>query len=89
MPFSILFFGFFLNADIATDAEQLSSSVYYTSVFDRYQNWEPETVGDWRLANDTVGDIGGWQYYSLEPSLKKQSDAFDPSKSDASRGLVK
>lgn len=81
--------GFFVASNITMAAEKSFSYNSYTSVFDSYQNWEPESFGDWRLANDTVGEIGGWQFYSREHSIKKQSNPADLGKSDLSRGVIK
>jgi len=38
----------------------------YRSVFDKYEEWEWLDFEDWPKANDTVGDIGGWQFYARE-----------------------
>jgi|SaaInl0LU_22_DNA_1037365.scaffolds.fasta_scaffold12393_3 hypothetical protein len=66
----ILLCGFFLPIHVAI-AEQPSSKTDFVSVFDSYQNWEPESFGDWRLANNIVSQIGGWRFYSREPSFKQ------------------
>ncbi len=37
------------------------------SVFERYQKFAPdEPLTDWRKANDTVREIGGWRVYLKE-----------------------
>ncbi|NQD37943.1 hypothetical protein HPT27_13005 [Permianibacter sp. IMCC34836] len=31
-----------------------------------YRAWSEQAVGDWRMANDRVGRIGGWKAYAAE-----------------------
>lgn len=38
----------------------------YNSAFEGYRPFAAEEVGDWRQANDTVRDIGGWRAYARE-----------------------
>lgn len=38
----------------------------YHSAFEGYRPFVAEEVGDWRKANDTVRDIGGWRAYARE-----------------------
>jgi hypothetical protein len=38
----------------------------YSSPLADYQRHSPQTPGNWREANDTVGRIGGWQAYAAE-----------------------
>lgn len=36
------------------------------SAFDGYRRYDDAPLVPWRLANDTVGRIGGWQAYARE-----------------------
>ena len=87
--FYIICVSFFVCTNITVATELASSDNNYTSVFDSYQNWELEGFGDWRLANDSVGEIGGWQFYSREQSLKEQNNSAELMSSGASKGGVK
>lgn len=50
----------------AAAASTASSSRSYQSAFDRYRAYRDEPVGDWRRANETVRQIGGWKAYARE-----------------------
>lgn len=47
----------------------------YHSAFEGYRPFGAEEVGDWRKANDTVRDIGGWRVYAREIQGGSQSPA--------------
>lgn len=49
-----------------------SPIVEYQSVFDRYQPFADEPLGDWKQANQTVHEIGGWRAYMQEAMQAKQ-----------------
>ena len=49
-----------------SNAESAIPILEYRSVFDKYEEWEWLDFEDWPKANDTVGDIGGWQFYARE-----------------------
>lgn len=38
----------------------------YQSAFDGYRAYRDQPVGDWRRANETVRQAGGWQAYARE-----------------------
>ncbi|MGV3573110.1 MAG: hypothetical protein ACO1PB_21150 [Ramlibacter sp.] len=38
----------------------------YNSAFEGYRAFSADEVGDWRKANDTVREIGGWRAYARE-----------------------
>lgn len=38
----------------------------YRSAFEGYRPFSADEVGDWRKANDTVREIGGWRAYARE-----------------------
>jgi hypothetical protein len=38
----------------------------YESAFEGYRPFSAEEVGDWRQANETVREIGGWRAYARE-----------------------
>ncbi|WP_304638966.1 hypothetical protein [Pseudomonas sp.] len=59
-------------------------SASYQSPLSAYRGFQPQESGDWRAANDTVAEIGGWQAYAAEvweagqaPSAEAESDS-DP-----------
>lgn len=49
----------------ATPAAQPTAAAY-DSAFEGYRPFASEEVGNWRQANDTVRDIGGWRAYARE-----------------------
>ena len=46
-------------------------SVDSPSVFDGYKPYTDEPLGNWKAANDNVGQIGGWREYAKQA---QQSD---------------
>lgn len=38
----------------------------YNSAFEGYRPFSPAELGDWRKANETVRDVGGWRAYARE-----------------------
>ena len=54
----------------------------YRSAFEGYQRYTDEKIVDWKQANDTVGQIGGWRAYSKEASQ-------DPSADNAAKPAVR
>ncbi len=38
----------------------------YSSAFEGYRPFSADEVGDWRKANETVREIGGWRAYARE-----------------------
>ena len=38
----------------------------YSSAFEGYRPFAADEVGDWRKANETVREIGGWRAYARE-----------------------
>lgn len=54
----------------------IASTFQYHSIFTQYQLFNEQPVLPWREANDTVGKIGGWQFYAREAS---QPDAVEKS----------
>lgn len=50
--------------------------VTYQSPLQSYRTFQPQTPGDWREANDTVGHIGGWQAYAAEVWEASQSETM-------------
>ena len=69
-PGCIALLGAFLvtifGVDKPANAEPVILIQEYRSVFDKYEEWEWLDFEDWPKANDTVGDIGGWQFYARE-----------------------
>lgn len=47
----------------------------YNSAFEGYRPFAAGEVGDWRKANDTVRDIGGWRAYAREIQGGAQSSS--------------
>lgn len=47
----------------------------YRSAFDGYQAFDEPPVAPWKVANETVGRIGGWRAYAQEASGDRQPSA--------------
>ena len=71
-PAFLLIAGIFSFSVAAKSEENLSNKNIYKSIFDSYENWEWEDTSDWIISNNTVDEIGGWQYYSREKSKDKK-----------------
>ena len=56
----------------AKSEENSTNKNIYKSIFDSYENWEWEDTSNWIISNNTVDEIGGWQYYSREKSEEKK-----------------
>jgi hypothetical protein len=62
-----------ISFSVAAKSEENSTNKnIYKSIFDSYENWEWEDTSDWIISNNTVDEIGGWQYYSREKSKEKK-----------------
>ena len=46
----------------------------YRSALEGYQPYTDEKTVNWKVANDTVGQIGGWRAYSKEASQDPSAD---------------
>ena len=53
-----------INPDVST-AEKRVELVYQSS-FKNFQRYSASDIEAWKLANDTVKDIGGWLEYAKE-----------------------
>lgn len=53
-------------AALAQTAAPPSAAPSYNSAFESYRPFFAEEVGDWRKANETVREIGGWRSYAKE-----------------------
>lgn len=53
-------------ARAAAPAITTQEALVYRSAFEGYRGHRPQPVESWRLANDRVGEIGGWQAYARE-----------------------
>ena len=51
-----------------------TTPVPYRSAFEGYQPYSDEKIVNWKQANDTVGQIGGWRAYSKEASQDSSAD---------------
>jgi hypothetical protein len=47
-------------------APATSQAAPYSSAFEGYRSFSADEVRDWRKANDTVREIGGWRAYARE-----------------------
>ena len=47
----------------------------YHSAFEGYRSFTDEPVGNWKAANDKVGQIGGWRVYAKEASSEGDAHA--------------
>ena len=52
-----------------------ASEIPYSSAFDGYRPFAAGEVGDWRRANETVREIGGWRAYAREIQRASQPPA--------------
>ena len=52
--------------------------VTYRPVFEGYQPYADQAVGNWRDANDTVGRIGGWREYAREVAAPGEAPSGAP-----------
>jgi len=51
----------------AAPAQSRETTQPFTSAYRNYRRFDPnEPLTDWRRANDTVREIGGWQAYAKE-----------------------
>ena len=46
----------------------------YRSAFEGYQRYSDEKIVNWKQANDTTGQIGGWRAYAKEASQDPSPD---------------
>ena len=46
----------------------------YHSAFEGYQRYSDEKIVNWKQANDTTGQIGGWRAYAQEASQDQSLD---------------
>lgn len=49
-----------------------------SSPFETYRRYRDEPVGDWRKANEQVGQIGGWRAYAREAAGSPSPAAASP-----------
>lgn len=47
----------------------------YRSAFEGYQRYSDEKIVNWKQANDTTGQIGGWRAYAKEASQEPSPDS--------------
>ena len=64
--------GTFLFSVAAKSDENSTNKNIYKSIFESYEKWEWEDTSNWIISNNTVDEIGGWQYYSREKSEEKK-----------------
>ena len=51
----------------------------FASAYRNYRRFDPnESLTDWRRANDTVREIGGWQAYAKESARANAAPADNP-----------
>ncbi|MBE7366052.1 hypothetical protein [Ramlibacter pallidus] len=50
----------------AAPSPATAADAAYPSAFDGYRPFSAGEVGDWRRANDTVREVGGWRAYARE-----------------------
>jgi hypothetical protein len=65
-------------SQVAPTAGNVMPPPAYRSAFEGYQPYSDEKTVDWKQANDTAGQIGGWRAYARESSQ-------DASPGDAAR----
>ena len=61
-----------------------AASLPYRSALEGYQRYSDEKIVNWKQANDTTGQIGGWRAYAKEASQEPSPDgAVKPASSTA------
>ena len=63
------------DGDLSKSAPQINSGLAYTSVIKAHRPYEEVTLKNWKSANDTVGEIGGWRTYANRAYKAKQQQA--------------
>ena len=66
-------------APAAVPASPPAATAPYASAFDAYRSFSAGEVGDWRHANETVREIGGWRAYAREIQGGAAQSATPPS----------
>lgn len=56
-------------------ADKSAPVVEYQSAFDGYNTYQDPPVEDWKAANQTVHEIGGWRSYMQEAMSADKNDA--------------
>ena len=64
-----------LTPPVASAAMSSAAPPAYRSAFEGYQPYTDEKIVNWKQANDTVGQIGGWRAYSKEASQEPSADS--------------
>lgn len=63
-----------LTQSVTPAAASNAAPMPYRSALDGYQPYTDEKIVDWKDANDTVGQIGGWRAYAKEASQDPSAD---------------
>ena len=63
-----------LTPQVAPAAIPSAAPPSYRSALEGYQPYSDERIVNWKQANDTVGQIGGWRAYSKEASQDLSAD---------------
>lgn len=64
-----------LTPPVASTAMSNAAPMPYRSALEGYQRYTDEKIVNWKQANDTVGQIGGWRAYSKEASQEPSADS--------------
>jgi hypothetical protein len=73
-----------LLAGFAGSSAQAEPAAAQVSAFKQYRPFSDQAVSDWRAANQTVGEIGGWQTYARETfNAQRQNPAAPAAKPGA------
>lgn len=66
--YALLVLGLWASLAHAESPDSNTSSTYveYSSVFENKHRYSDPALEDWKQANQTVKDIGGWQSYMRE-----------------------
>ncbi len=66
-------------AGSAAPAQARETTQPFASAYRNYRRFDPnEPLTDWRRANDTVREIGGWQAYAKESARANAAPASKP-----------
>lgn len=73
----------------ATLTSMAQTAISYTSPIADYQSFTDEKVTSWKVANDKVGQIGGWRAYAKEAQQPDNSPTPTQSRTPSTGDVMK
>lgn len=70
----------------STEPTSATTALPYQSAFDTYQRYKDDKPADWKQANDTVRQRGGWRAYAKESEGPAHEGHEAPAKTDPHAG---